>query len=127
MGPFRDGWKESDVEVVLARGLPEELLFIPNVVGMNAASCDRLWAENICLRLADHKDPNVRGNAVLGLGHIARTCRALSSDKALSAIERALADPDPYVRGQADCAADDVRQYLGVVVARCPPLAGEDK
>jgi len=35
MGPFFDGWTEADVDVILARGNPEELLYVPIVVGMN--------------------------------------------------------------------------------------------
>ena len=116
MGPFSAGWTEKDVETVLGRGLPDELLYVPIVVGMNAADCDRMWAEDVCLRLVDHVHFNVRGNAVLGLGHIARTCGALSAERVFPVLERALDDPHPYVRGHAESAASEVRQYLGVVI-----------
>jgi len=109
----------------MARGLPDELLYAPIVVGMNAADCDRLWAESICLRLADHPHFNVRGNAVLGLGHIARTCRALTAETAFPVIERGLQDPHPYVRGHADNAASDVHIYLGLLVKGFEPPGPE--
>src|SRR5262249_19254171 len=102
-------------------GLPHELLDIPIAVGMNAAECDRAWAEDVCLRLAVHPDFNVRGNAILGLGHIARTCRALSAGKVFEILENALVDPHPYVRGHAHSAASDVHQYLGVVIKGYEP------
>jgi len=116
MGPFADGWTEAGVEVVLARGEPSELLFVPIVVGMSADQCEREWAEGICFQLARHPNFNVRGNAILGLGHIARTCRALNTEAALPLISQALADPHAYVRGHAVEAASDLLVYLNVRV-----------
>lgn len=112
MGPFSKGWTEEDVERVLRNGNPDELLYIPIVVGMNAADCDREWAENICVSLADHPHFNVRGNAVLGFGHIVRTCRALNTEKVLPIIDKALRDDHEYVRGHAEDALSDIKIYL---------------
>jgi hypothetical protein len=83
---------------------------------MNAADCERSWVESICFTLADHPDFNVRGNAILGLGHIARTCRELNLDRAVPVISRALGDPNPFVRSHADNAACDLQVYLGASV-----------
>ena len=116
MGPFCDGWTEADVEAVIARGDPLELLYVPIVVGMGAADCERGWAEGICYRLAEHSHFNVRGNAVLGLGHIARTCRELNLENALPFISRALGDASEYVRDHASNAACDLDMYMDVVV-----------
>lgn len=114
MGPFRDGWTKQDVEAAIARGLPEELLCVPIVIGMDPPDCG--WAEAICLSLVGHPDFNVRGNAVLGLGHLARTCRRLDLAAAVPAIAAALHDDNAHVRGQADNAADDLLHYLGIRV-----------
>ena len=116
MGPFTDGWTEADAEAVLARGEPDELLYVPIVAGMNADRCRPGWAERVCLELARHPNAKVRGNAILGLGHVARTCRKLDIEQAVPLISAALADPSEYVRGQAVAAADDVSIYLHVVV-----------
>lgn len=116
MGPFKEGWTERDVEAVVAKGDPSELLYVPIVVGMNAADCEREWAEEICFKLANHPNFNVRGNAILGLGHIARTCRELNLERAIPVISHALADQDPFVRGHADDAASDLKVFLGVSV-----------
>lgn len=116
MGPFSPDWTERDVETVLERADPQELLYVPIVVGMNAADCEREWAEGVCLRLAAHPHFNVRGNAMLGLGHIARTCRALNTRAAVPLIASALQDEDEFVKGHAMSAAEDLRMYLGVVV-----------
>lgn len=108
MGPFNEGWTEKDVETVIAKGDPSELLYVPIVVGMSAYDCDRQWAEEICFTLAEHPHFNVRGNAILGLGHIARKCRSLNLERAIPLITQALADPDEYVRGHAYDAASDL-------------------
>jgi len=116
VGPFSDGWTEADIAAAIARGEPGELLYVPIVVGMSAPSCTREWAESVCFRLATHPHFNVRGNAVLGLGHIARTCKALDLGRALPVISAALADPHEYVRSHADSAACELQMHLGVVV-----------
>lgn len=116
MGPFSEGWTEVDVEAVIARGNPDELLYVPIVVGMNAADFDREWAEGICIALASHANFNVRGNAILGFGHIARTCRSLNTEQIVPLISNALSDPSEYVRDHADNAACDLQVYLGVLV-----------
>jgi hypothetical protein len=118
MGPFADGWSREQVEQVIARDEPEEVLHAPIVVGMNAPDCGREWAESVCFRLARHEHFNVRGNAVLGLAHIARTCRALNTEIAIPLVSRALEDPHEYVRSHASSAVEDLEHYLGVVLPR---------
>lgn len=112
MGPFEDGWSKEDVESVLRRGLPSELLFVPIVVGMAAPDCGAQWAEDVCLRLAGHPDERVRANALLGLGHVARTTRQLQVEAAAAAIRSGLRDDSALVRSQAEEAASDVRVFL---------------
>lgn len=112
MGPFEDGWSKEDVESVLERGVPSELLFVPIVVGMAAHDCGANWAQSVCLRLSGHHDERVRANALLGLGHIARTARQLRIEAAAAAIRAGLRDDSALVRGQAEEAASDVRVFL---------------
>lgn len=114
MGPFRDGWTEQDVEAVIARGLPDEILYVPIVITMDPPDLD--WSEAICLALARHPHFNVRGNAVLGFGHLARTCRRLNVAAVVPVIAAALRDEHEYVRGHAEDAAGDLMHYLGVQV-----------
>ena len=116
MGPFAPGWTEADVEAVIAKGDPSELLYVPIVVGMNAADCDRSWAEEICYSLTGHEHFNVRGNAVLGLAHIARTCRCINVERAVPIVKAALEDESEFVRGHAVAAVEDFATYLGVVI-----------
>jgi|GEM_PF-515241 len=108
------------VEAAIARGDPEELLRTVLAAAMHAE--DGAWAEDVCVRLASHANPNVRGNAVLGLGHIARVHGRLDRERALPTLEAALADADEYVRGQANAAAGDVEHFLGWRTSRPDPL-----
>ncbi len=114
MGPFQNGWMESDVEAVIARGDPAELLYVPIVVGMSPPS--RVWAENVCLRLSGHPDPNVRGNVLEGFGHLARIFRWLNKRVVLPLVVSRLKDADEWVRGKAEDAADDIEWFLGWVI-----------
>ncbi|MCH7727642.1 MAG: HEAT repeat domain-containing protein [Planctomycetes bacterium] len=111
MGPFKDGWTKEEVDAVIEHGNPDELLYVPIVVSMDPPDC--VWAEAICSRLSTHDNPAVRGNSVLGFGHLARTCSKLNRDIAYPIIVAALSDPDPDVRSQAQIAVDDTAHFLG--------------
>ena len=126
MGPFDAGWTEEDVDVVLQRNDPDELLYVPIVVSMNADFCEPGWSEKICLQLAQHPHFNVRGNAVLGLGHIARTCRALTLEDAVPVIAAALTDHNAYVKDHAYNAVLDLHTYLDIIVPGFEPLSWDD-
>ena len=70
------------------------------------------WAESICIRAASNKKPTVRGNAILGLGHIARRFGDFNQPQVTTKIiETALSDYSEYVRGQAESAADDISAF----------------
>jgi hypothetical protein len=109
-----DSWDADDVEACIARNDPEELLHIPIWVALSPPN--RVWAEWVCVRLASHPDPNVRGNAVEGFGHLARTFRYLNQRVVRPLIEAALEDADEWVRMKADEAAADVEWFLGWVL-----------
>lgn len=121
MGPFKAGWTESDVEEVFVRGNPEELLFIPIIVGMNADCVERSWAENLCVSLAGHQHFQVRANSATGFGHIARVCGGLDLDMAGPAMAKLLKDSDPRVSACAKDAACDIHRYAGIVVEGYDP------
>jgi len=95
----------------LNRADPEELKTI--VLSAAMGIDDRRWAQAVCLQLATHPEPGVRGNAILGLGHLARIHRRLDRELVEPAILGASLDPDSYVRGHADSAAADVATFLG--------------
>ncbi|MGI4790966.1 MAG: hypothetical protein ACRYFS_19225 [Janthinobacterium lividum] len=96
----------SDVEDAIARNVPKELSSVVIGVALNASDLE--WAQRVCVRLATHPDSNVRGNALLGLGHLARRFGQLNRNIVVPLIEAGLHDEDSFVRGQAQAAFDDV-------------------
>ena len=111
MGPFHEGWTQADVQAVLDRGDPHELLYVPIVISLDPPDCD--WAERICTRLAAYPDATVRGNALVAFGHLARTCGRLNEAVVRPLIEAGLSDTDPTIWAHASDAADEIEQFLG--------------
>lgn len=116
MGPFAKDWDEATIEAAIARDDPSELLYVPIMVGMNAADFDSLWVQDVCVKLAGHPHFNVRANAMLGFGHIARTRRVLDLVRVAPIISAALLDSHPNVRDHANSAACDLEMFLGFSV-----------
>jgi hypothetical protein len=100
----------DEIEAAISRNDPNELANA--VISAALHADDPAWAEALCLRLAKHEHVNVRGNAILGFGHIARIHRQLDKGRVKPLIEAALRDASGYVRTQADGAADDVELFL---------------
>jgi hypothetical protein len=103
-------YESEEVQDALSRDVPAELLRI--VIGVALNHEDFHFGQSLCIRLAYHEHFNVRGNAVLGFGHLARRFRQLDEAHVRPIIEGALADSSEYVRGQAWAAADDIAHFL---------------
>ena len=82
------------------------------VLSVALYSDDYQYAESFCFKLSNHKHFNVRGNAILGFGHIARIHGKLNKNKIKPIIKNALRDENEFVRGQADNAMDDTKHFL---------------
>lgn len=72
-------------------------------------------AYDACIQLSSHPDDVVRGNAILGFGHLARLFGRLGNE-APAIVKRGLIDTSSYVRGQAHAAAGDLQHFLGIDV-----------
>jgi hypothetical protein len=101
----------EEAEAAIARDDPAELYVVPISISMYHEDLE--WAQALCLKLSSHRDVTVRGNAVLGFGHLARRFRKLDEGVVRPIIENALLDAESYVRGQAYAAASDVTHFLG--------------
>ena len=114
----------AHIAAAIARNDPDELLHIPITLSLNPPEAEHPgYAESVCLKLARHPHAHVRGNALLGFGHLARTAGAIrNADEVRGLIEAGLADADPFVSGQAEAAADDLEHFLGWV--RSGPRSG---
>jgi uncharacterized protein YbjT (DUF2867 family) len=110
-----DPMSREAVDAALRRAKPEELLRVVLAVALHSE--DPAWATEVCLRLARHQHFNVRGNAILGLGHLARRFGRLDL-VARTVIEEGLRDSDGYVRDQAESAADDAQYFLRCKISR---------
>lgn len=104
-------YSEAEAEAALVRNDAQELQTV--VIGIALYHSNLVFAERFCLKLSAHQDEGVRGNAVLGFGHLARRFgRLQNADHVKEIIVSALNDSSPYVRGHADSAQDDVQQFL---------------
>lgn len=65
----------QEVEELLIYGSIEELLILSLALGEHFP--DWKYAQDVCLRLAEHPSDKVRANACLGLAYIARTKQSL--------------------------------------------------
>ena len=106
----------AEIEDAVEADNPDELYIA--VLAAALYSQDLEWAQSICLALSSHPHWNVRGNAVLGFGHLARLHGSLNEERIKPVIESALTDSEEYVRGQAYAAMEDVEQYLEWEVRR---------
>jgi hypothetical protein len=66
----------------------------------------------VCKKCLEAPHSRLRANAIQALGHMARVYGRLEEEMK-PVIERALVDPDPAIRAQADSAAMDASGYLG--------------
>ncbi|KCZ96654.1 hypothetical protein HPO_18852 [Hyphomonas polymorpha PS728] len=100
----------------------EYLALLPIDFSMNPP--EDVNVESVCIALSTHPDVFVRGNAMIGFGHLARVTRKLNKARVKPILEAALHDMEPSVRGKADDAMDDIENYLGWKFERVelPPL-----
>lgn len=104
-------WSREAVEKALEDNDPEHLRYM--VVAVSMHELDWEYAQAICIRLSSHPHFNVRGNAVLGFGHISRVHGQLDRERVQPIIKAALLDESEYVRGHANDAIDDTQHFLG--------------
>lgn len=108
--------RNDEFEAALLRDDPFELEELIHEIALESEQ--REWAEWACARLARHRNANVRGNALLGFGHLARRFGTLDASRAKPLIENGLHAHNEYVRERAESAADDVNAHLSWSVSR---------
>jgi hypothetical protein len=99
------------VSDALRRDLAPELVDLLLWAGSHAGH--QAEALGLCVWFAVHADPQVRGHAIRGLGHIARRFRHLPVEPSRFLLDRALHDRDAFVRDQAAAAILDIQQFAG--------------
>ena len=104
-------WSHAQVEEALRNNDPDALRYA--VIAISMYDRDWHYAQALCVRLSTHPDCNVRGNAILGFGHISRVHHQLDRALVQPIIEAALTDAHEYVRGHAWDAAEETSHFLG--------------
>jgi hypothetical protein len=105
----------QDAEEVILRNDPQEILHVPIWAAMTTEDFE--WAQDVCIRLSSHSHYNVRGNAILGFGHLSRRFGKIDQEKVVPIVKAALKDTNKYVRSHAESAADDIEFYTGISIA----------
>lgn len=85
---------------------------IRSVISIALYHEDAEWVTDVCKHISRHTDSTVRGNAILGFGHLARRFGSLDEATVKPIIEQGLSEIDTYVSGQAWAAASDVTHFL---------------
>ncbi len=120
--PSVDADREDELrlsyEHALERDDPGELQQLVLEVALHSER--REWAECSCADLARHRNAHVRGNALLGFGHLARRFGALDRRRVQRLVERGLFAQHEYVREQAESAAEDLQTFLAWHFERPP-------
>jgi hypothetical protein len=97
-------------DAALERDDPVELQGLVLEVALEAQN--REWAEVCCARMARHRNANLRGCALRGLGHLARRFGQLDRRRVQRLIEIGLHAHNEAVRAGAESAADDTETFL---------------
>lgn len=106
--PLFDDRKE--IEAVLHHGSIQELLILPLAVGEHCPNWK--YAQDLCLRLAEHSEDAVRANACLGLAYIARTKQRLEKHLVKPILLRELRYQIEF-GWRVEDAIKDINRYLG--------------
>ena len=101
---------KAEMEKAIAEDDIEKLIFVSLFASLYYE--DRNFAEQTCIKLANHSNSNVRAMAIEGFEHLARIDGKLNKDIIKPIIEKALKDEDEFVRGTAEETKDATKQYF---------------
>lgn len=96
---------------ILKNNKTEELLLLPLSLGEYCPDWE--FAQNICLKLANSENQNIKANAILGLSYVARNHLCLEEEqvkKAVYNVVRSKLDLKNFCRVIE--AADDIHIYM---------------
>lgn len=106
----------QEAEIVMAGSDPRAMVIALLGVAMYPEEFEESLA--FCERFVTHPNVNLRGIAIEGFGHLARIFRQPLPERILELIRAGLTDAEPWVRGKADDAADDVEFFLKTPIRR---------
>ncbi len=111
-GVSAEGETELQLSYERARERDDPIELQQLVLEVALHSESREWAECTCADLARHRNAHVRGNALLGFGHLARRFGALDRRRVQRLVEKGLYAHHEYIRAQATSASEDLETFL---------------
>lgn len=104
------GFTKAEMEQAVADNNIEKLIYVPLFASLYFE--DSNFAEKICIKLADHSNDSIRGNAIEGFEHIARIDENLNEEIVKPIITKALKDESEFIRDKAEWTRDYTKQFL---------------
>jgi hypothetical protein len=101
----------AEVDEAIAHNNVELLVIAP--ISITLYDEDLEYGQTLCIALSSHQDPGVRGNSILGFGHLARRFGYLDEAAVKPLIMAGLADEHYSVRGHSHSASSDTEHFLG--------------
>lgn len=101
--------QHQEIFQMLQSNDPQQM--VDGLLALSLQAHDGAFAQHMMLRYVEHDNENIRGIAILGLGHIARIHGTLDKASVLPIVEQALQDRSAFVRGHADAAMDDIQFF----------------
>lgn len=83
------------VNNIMLKNDANELSLLSISTALNCTDLD--WAEHICIKLSMHENNQVRGNAILSFGHLARIFGVLNDPRIIDIVKQGLCSENKYV------------------------------
>ena len=93
---------ELEIDAAIEADDPEELLGV--VIDIAMAAENLCWATERLIRVSEHSNTDVRGNALIAFTHLASRGGGIDRERILGILRTALADREIHVREQAEAA-----------------------
>lgn len=107
--PLTKKTREEVKEIIESNNI-EALITLP--LSLGEYEPDWKFAQDACMKLAQHEDERVRSNAALGLSYIARTNRKLEKNLVKPVLLQLLRDCKEY-QGKVVDAIEDINLFMG--------------
>ena len=101
---------DEEINIAILKDDVDSLIFIAFAVGYHGK--DWKYAQDICIRLSDHHNKTVRGNAMLGLSYVALFQGELDKRLVKPILIRALHDSEDEVRERAQDAVLQINRSM---------------
>ncbi len=114
-------YSEEQVEQAIQDGDLEIL----RLAGASFGMYNPNWkvAQDLCIRLTEHSDKTVRGNAILGLSYVARFRGKLEKHIVEPVLLRALMDPEQEVQERAQDAVSEINNFMNWRIGVGPDIS----